>query len=90
MEQLEFFAIPNPCRGICQSNNRGLCLGCFRTRDERFHWQNLSIVQQQNILRLTKQRKLRFIRQQRAALAAQQNSIIAEQVALPFDAEELD
>ncbi|WP_432467382.1 DUF1289 domain-containing protein [Agarivorans sp. Z349TD_8] len=71
MEQLEIFDIPNPCRGICQTNSRGLCLGCFRSRQERFAWQTLDSSQQQNILRLSKQRRQRYIRKQRQLLAEQ-------------------
>nr|CAC9235757.1 Predicted Fe-S protein [Providencia rettgeri] len=41
-EQLEFFEIPSPCRGICQSNEQGYCRGCYRTRDERFNWLKFS------------------------------------------------
>lgn len=26
-EQLEFFSLPNPCRGVCQSDARGYCCG---------------------------------------------------------------
>ncbi|WP_265524876.1 DUF1289 domain-containing protein, partial [Providencia rustigianii] len=41
-EQLEFFEIPSPCRGICQTNEQGYCRGCYRTRDERFGWLQLT------------------------------------------------
>ena len=44
-EQLEFFPIQSPCRGICQVDERGYCRGCMRTRDERFNWQNFSDTQ---------------------------------------------
>ncbi|HBB6017381.1 TPA: DUF1289 domain-containing protein, partial [Escherichia coli] len=27
-EQLEFFPVQSPCRGICQSDERGFCRGC--------------------------------------------------------------
>ena len=37
-EQLEFFPVQSPCRGICQVDERGYCRGCMRTRDERFNW----------------------------------------------------
>ncbi|MGY5450143.1 DUF1289 domain-containing protein [Agarivorans sp. MS3-6] len=84
MEQLEIFDIPNPCRGICQSNSRGLCMGCFRSREERFSWQRLSPAEQQNVLRLSKQRKLYFIRKQRQLLA-DKTSQDAPQAELPFD-----
>ena len=44
-EQLEFFPVQSPCRGICQVDERGYCRGCMRTRDERFNWQNFSDTQ---------------------------------------------
>lgn len=61
-EQLEFFPVQSPCRGICQSDERGFCRGCFRSRDERSNWQNLSDVQKQDVLRLCRQRLLRKLR----------------------------
>lgn len=61
-EQLEFFPVQSPCRGICQSDERGFCRGCMRTRDERFNWQNLSDTQKQDVLRLCRQRLLRKLR----------------------------
>ncbi|ASO59774.1 DUF1289 domain-containing protein [Salmonella enterica] len=61
-EQLEFFPIISPCRGICQSDERGFCRGCMRSRDERFNWQKMSDAEKQNVLRLCRQRLLRKIR----------------------------
>lgn len=58
-EQLEFFEIPSPCRGICQTNEQGYCRGCFRTRDERFNWLKFSSTEKRNIIRLCRQRYLR-------------------------------
>ena len=66
-EQLEFFPIQSPCRGICQSDERGFCRGCMRSRDERFNWQSLSDVQKQDVLRLCHQRRLRKLRAGKAA-----------------------
>ncbi|EJF7711822.1 MULTISPECIES: DUF1289 domain-containing protein [Providencia] len=60
-EQLEFFEIPNPCRGICQSNEQGYCRGCYRTRDERFNWLKFSDTEKRNVLRLCHQRYLRIL-----------------------------
>ncbi|OZS74323.1 DUF1289 domain-containing protein [Providencia rettgeri] len=60
-EQLEFFEIPNPCRGICQSNEQGYCRGCYRTRDERFNWLKFSDTEKRNVLRLCRQRYLRIL-----------------------------
>lgn len=61
-EQLEFFPVASPCRGICQSDERGFCRGCMRSRDERFNWQKMSDAEKQNVLRLCRQRVLRKIR----------------------------
>ncbi|EDQ9664213.1 DUF1289 domain-containing protein [Salmonella enterica subsp. enterica serovar Bredeney] len=61
-EQLEFFPVASPCRGICQSDERGFCRGCMRSRDERFNWQKMSDAEKQNVLRLCRQRLLRKIR----------------------------
>ncbi|KMW74409.1 oxidoreductase [Photorhabdus luminescens subsp. luminescens] len=63
-EQLEFFAIPSPCRGICQANERGFCLGCYRSREERFNWMKMSDGQKREVLRLCRQRYLRGLRAQ--------------------------
>ncbi|MCL2892207.1 DUF1289 domain-containing protein [Brenneria tiliae] len=61
-EQLELFAVPNPCRGVCQSDERGFCRGCFRSRNERFGWGQMSDVQKQEVLRLCRQRMKRQLR----------------------------
>ncbi|AVR04498.1 DUF1289 domain-containing protein [Pluralibacter gergoviae] len=66
-EQLEFFPVQSPCRGICQSDDRGYCRGCMRSRDERFNWQNMSDAQKQEVLRLCRQRLLRKLRANRPA-----------------------
>ncbi len=64
-EQLEFFPVQSPCRGICQTDERGYCRGCFRSREERFNWQTMSDAQKQEVLRLCRQRLLRKIRANR-------------------------
>ena len=61
-EQLEFFPVQSPCRGICQSDERGYCRGCMRSRDERFNWQKMNDAQKQEVLRLCRQRLLRKLR----------------------------
>ncbi|MCS3429644.1 DUF1289 domain-containing protein [Klebsiella sp. BIGb0407] len=61
-EQLEFFPLQSPCRGICQSDERGFCRGCFRSRDERFNWQMMTDGQKREVLRLCRLRLLRKLR----------------------------
>lgn len=40
-QQLEIFPIESPCVGVCQSDDKGFCTGCGRSRDERLHWLSL-------------------------------------------------
>ena len=57
--QLEFFDVPSPCIGICESDSKGLCIGCFRTRAERQSWINLSAVDKKKVIKRCIQRKRR-------------------------------
>ena len=57
--QLEFFDVPSPCIGICQSDDKGQCLGCFRTRDERQTWTALTSDDKQKVIKRCVQRKKR-------------------------------
>ncbi|ALU45013.1 DUF1289 domain-containing protein [Pseudoalteromonas rubra] len=77
MEQIEIFEIPSPCRGICEVNNRGYCKGCFRSREERFHWHALSEQQKRKVIELCAQR-------QKRVMAAKKRSAEAE----PADAQQ--
>ncbi|WP_046006891.1 DUF1289 domain-containing protein [Pseudoalteromonas rubra] len=61
MEQIEIFEIPSPCRGICEVNNRGYCKGCFRSREERFHWHALSEQQKRKVIEQCAQRQKRVM-----------------------------
>ena len=58
--QLEFFDVPSPCIGLCQSNDKGQCLGCFRTRIERQTWINIDSDEKQKVVKRCIQRKKRF------------------------------
>lgn len=57
--QLEFFDIPSPCIGICQSDEKGHCKGCMRTRDERLKWIDFSTTDKQKVIKRCQQRKKR-------------------------------
>jgi len=57
--QLEFFDVPSPCVGVCQSNAKGYCLGCMRTRNERQDWTNLDNDNKQKVIKRCIQRKKR-------------------------------
>ncbi|MBU2925541.1 DUF1289 domain-containing protein [Colwellia sp. 4_MG-2023] len=57
--QLEFFDIPSPCVEVCQSNEKGYCLGCMRTREERKEWVHLDNDTKQKVIKRCIQRKKR-------------------------------
>lgn len=59
MQQLELLSIENPCINVCQSDKRGYCLGCFRSRDERFGWNQFTPQQKRKVIELCKQRAQR-------------------------------
>ena len=59
MDQLELFELPNPCIGVCESDNRGYCKGCLRSRDERFNWPQKPVAEKARILKLLAQRRKR-------------------------------
>jgi len=57
--QLEFFDVPSPCVGICQSDEKGHCLGCMRSRNERQDWKTLNNDEKQKVIKRCIQRKNR-------------------------------
>ncbi|WP_088329942.1 DUF1289 domain-containing protein [Lacimicrobium sp. SS2-24] len=57
MQQLEFFDIPSPCIGVCQSGKTGYCLGCYRSRDERLYWHKLDASVKRRIIKACNRRK---------------------------------
>ena len=59
-QQFELFEIANPCIGLCQSNKKGYCFGCLRSRTERQRWHHMTTEQQREVLRLIAGRKLRI------------------------------
>ncbi|MGF1767232.1 DUF1289 domain-containing protein [Enterovibrio makurazakiensis] len=87
MEQLDFFTVPSPCIGVCQANNKGYCKGCFRSRDERFQWNDFSSEQRRNVVRLCKQRYQRILKAKLAKDAMQSAEEINPQQSLFADDE---
>jgi len=60
MQQVELFPVPNPCVGICQSNTKGYCMGCLRSRVERQKWNDLMPAEKMRVLDLCKLRKAKI------------------------------
>lgn len=58
--QIELFDIPSPCIGVCTTDNRGLCQGCLRSRDERFNWLYFSNEEKREVIRKCTNRKKRI------------------------------
>ncbi len=82
--QLEFFEVPSPCVGVCQSNEKGYCLGCMRTRDERQDWIKLDNDNKQKVIKRCIQRKKRQKNMNKVSevVVAQAESNQAEQPSL--------
>jgi predicted Fe-S protein YdhL (DUF1289 family) len=82
MKQLEFFDIPSPCIGVCESGARGFCRGCFRSRAERQHWFEADDETKRLILHTCQLRKLRYQRARQShppePESASQESLFAE------------
>ncbi|CUS49307.1 MAG: purine base/nucleoside efflux pump PbuE [Idiomarinaceae bacterium HL-53] len=57
--QIEMFALPNPCIGVCESGPRGYCVGCLRSREERFNWHNKPEHERADILKKLSHRQKR-------------------------------
>ncbi|MDP4530099.1 DUF1289 domain-containing protein [Alkalimonas delamerensis] len=83
MDQLELFDLPNPCIGVCESDNRGYCKGCLRSREERFNWPQKPVAEKARILKLLAQRKKR--RQQISMHSQQDNKTQQVEEALASD-----
>lgn len=60
--QLEFFSIPSPCVGVCESGPRGYCKGCFRSREERLYWLQIDDSTRRTIVNACQRRKKAALR----------------------------
>jgi predicted Fe-S protein YdhL (DUF1289 family) len=83
IDQGEFFDTPNPCRSICTVNNKGFCKGCFRSRKERFHWNEFSEYQKHLVVQLCQGREKRVEAARRKKLL--QEAQAKEQQKAQFD-----
>lgn len=84
-DQGELFEIKSPCRGICVVNNRGFCKGCFRSRQERFHWNEFSTHQKQLVVNLCEKRRLKVLSARQSAEQGIEDAATAYQVAPQAD-----
>lgn len=63
--QLEFFTVPSPCIGVCESGPRGYCKGCYRSRDERLYWLKVDDATRRKIISACQRRKQAALRKRR-------------------------
>ncbi|MBL0710745.1 MAG: DUF1289 domain-containing protein [Colwellia sp.] len=82
--QLDFFDVPSPCVGVCQSNEKGYCLGCLRSRDERQKWQEFDNDKKQKVIKLCTQRKKRQQNKANKRLIESQEQVEIDQEEFPF------
>ncbi len=68
IDQGELFHTPNPCRSICVVNNKGFCKGCYRSREERFHWNEFTEYQKHLVVQLCQVREKRVAAAKRKKL----------------------
>lgn len=57
MQQVELFPVENPCVGVCQSNAKGYCLGCLRSRTERQRWNGMMPAEKMKVIDVCKLRR---------------------------------
>ena len=50
MQQVDLFPVDNPCVGVCQSNAKGYCLGCLRSRTERQRWNDMMPAEKMRVI----------------------------------------
>ncbi|MFT5755480.1 MAG: putative Fe-S protein YdhL (DUF1289 family) [Alteromonadaceae bacterium] len=88
--QLEFFDVPSPCIGICQSDDKGQCLGCFRTREERQKWITFTSDDKQKVIKRCVQRKKRKNGKCKAKIIKQELAVVQPSLLDPLDKKLLD
>ncbi len=49
--------VKSPCIQVCRYNNEGICVGCYRSKQEAVNWIFLSIEQKSEVIRRTAERK---------------------------------
>lgn len=72
LSQLELLEIPSPCIRVCETNNRGYCLGCLRSREERFNWLKFTPQEKRLVIELCKRRR-NYIKAKKQDAQEQQN-----------------
>ncbi|MAT51389.1 MAG: hypothetical protein CMK32_09435 [Porticoccaceae bacterium] len=53
-------AVQSPCIGLCRLDDRNLCQGCFRHRDEIASWRAMSEEERSRVVALARLRARGF------------------------------
>lgn len=78
IDQGQLFHTPNPCRSICTVNNKGFCKGCFRSREERFHWNEFTEYQKHLVVQLCHVREKRIEAARRKKLLQEEQNTLQQ------------
>ena len=60
MDELDFFAIPSPCIGVCKVYFFFFFYGCLRSREERLYWLQMNDDQKHQVMRLIAMRRKKW------------------------------
>lgn len=74
MEQFELFHVESPCRSICRTSKTGYCVGCLRSRDERFNWLQMTDAEKRETIQRCKVRWQKLIKAREDKLASKSDS----------------
>ncbi len=83
IDQGQLFRIPNPCRNICEVNSKGFCKGCYRSRQERFHWNDFTDFQKHLVVQQCSLRERRL--QAALRLKSEQEALELQRQKTQFD-----
>lgn len=89
IDQGQLFHTPNPCRSICTVNNKGFCKGCFRSREERFHWNEFTEYQKHLVVQLCYVREKRIEAARRKKLLQEAQNKLQQKAQFDLFADEM-
>jgi len=51
----------NPCIGVCMTDDDGICVGCFRSQEERASWYEETNEWREQVLTILKEREEKYV-----------------------------
>lgn len=52
MQAADSKTVESPCSGVCQLGPDGLCLGCYRSRDEIARWLRMPAQERRHLMQV--------------------------------------